>query len=186
MGTGLGHQIKVVVHVHLGGIAGGGQRHLGLAAPAFKAQHTPPVDPAPALGFRLRKQGAAQRAHDPAFQPHPIQGWTPDFIPFVLQEAIDGGYWDDMVPVAGADGIKWSKRLAAEEGIFTGISGGSTFAVAMKVAETAPEGSTILVMLPDTGERYLSTPLFEGIPEDMTEEEMAISLSTPTAQMAAE
>lgn len=122
----------------------------------------------------------------PAFEPHPIQGWTPDFIPYVLQEAIDGGYYDDLIPVTGPDGIAWSRRLAAEEGIFTGISGGSTFAVAMKVAETAPAGSVMLVMLPDTGERYLSTPLFEGIPEDMTEEERAISLSTPTAQMAAE
>lgn len=122
----------------------------------------------------------------PAFEPHPIQGWTPDFIPFVLQEAIDGKYYDDLIPVAGADGIAWSRRLAAQEGIFTGISGGSTFAVAMKLAETAAEGSVMLVMLPDTGERYLSTPLFEGIPEEMSEEEMAISLSTPTAQMAAE
>ncbi len=127
----------------------------------------------------------AAKGH-PAWQPHPIQGWTPDFIPYVLQEAIDGGYYDEMIPVPGPDGIAWSKRLAAEEGIFCGISAGATFACAMRVAETAPEGSVMLVMLPDTGERYLSSPLFEGIPEDMTEEERAISLSTPTAQMAAE
>ena len=88
-----------------------------------------------------------------------------------------------MIPVAGPDGIAWSRRLAAEEGIFTGISGGSTFAVAMDLAKDAPEGSTMLVMLPDTGERYLSTPLFEGVAEDMTDEERAISQSTPTAQM---
>ena len=119
----------------------------------------------------------------PNFEPHPIQGWTPDFIPWVLQEAMDKKYYDEMVPVAGPDGIAWSKRLAAEEGIFTGISGGSTFAVAMKVAETAPEGSVILAMLPDTGERYLSTPLFEGIPEDMSDEEAEISQSTPSHQM---
>ncbi|MFN3145022.1 MAG: PLP-dependent cysteine synthase family protein [Paracoccaceae bacterium] len=119
----------------------------------------------------------------PNFQPHPIQGWTPDFIPWVLQEAIDNGYYDEMVPIPGPEGIAWSRRLAAEEGIFTGISGGSTFAVAMKIAETAPEGSVMLVMLPDTGERYLSTPLFEGIEEGMTEEEAAISMSTPSAQM---
>jgi len=119
----------------------------------------------------------------PNFEPHPIQGWTPDFIPYVLQEAMDNGYYDEMRPVAGADGIAWSRRLAAEEGIFTGISGGSTFAVAMDVAKEAADGSVILVMLPDTGERYLSTPLFDGIAEDMTEEERAISLSTPTAQM---
>ena len=122
----------------------------------------------------------------PNFAPHPIQGWTPDFIPYVLQEAIDGAYYDQLLPVKGTDGIAWSKRLAAEEGIFTGVSGGSTFAIAMELAPSAPKGSSILVMLPDTGERYLSTPLFEGIAEDMTDEEMAISQSTPSAQMAAE
>ena len=118
-----------------------------------------------------------------AFQPHPIQGWTPDFIPFVLQEAIDGKYYDDLIPVAGADGIAWSKKLAEKEGIFTGVSGGSTFAVSMKIAEKAAPGSVILCMLPDTGERYLSSPLFEGIAEDMTEEEKALSQSTPGYQM---
>ena len=122
----------------------------------------------------------------PAFEPHPIQGWTPDFIPLVLQEALDKAFYDDLITIPGPEGIKWSKRLAAEEGIFTGISGGATFAVAMKVAETAPKGSVILAMLPDTGERYLSTPLFDGIVEDMTEEERALSMSTPYAQTAAE
>lgn len=126
-------------------------------------------------------QGYATGAH-PDFEPHPIQGWTPPLIPLVFQEAIDSGLYDEMVPIPGPEGIAWSKRLAAEEGIFTGISGGSTLAVAMKAAETALDGSVFLVMLPDTGERYLSTPLFEGIPEGMTEEETAISNSTPTAQ----
>ncbi len=121
----------------------------------------------------------------PAFEPHPVQGWTPDFIPYVMQEALDNGYYDDLVKIPGPDGITWSRRLAAEEGIFTGISAGATFAVAMQVAESAPDGANILVMLPDTGERYLSTPLFEGVAEEMTDEEMAISLSTPTAQMDA-
>lgn len=119
----------------------------------------------------------------PNWEPHPIQGWTPDFVPWVLQEALDEKYYDALMPIAGPDGIAWSKRLAAEEGIFTGISGGSTFAISMQVAETAPEGSVILCMLPDTGERYLSTPLFEDIPEDMTEDEAALSQSTPGYQM---
>lgn len=119
----------------------------------------------------------------PDFNPHPIQGWTPDFIPYVLQESIDNNYYDELIPIPGPEGIAWSRRLAAEEGIFVGISAGATFATAMKVAETAPEGSNILVMLPDTGERYLSTPLFEGIAEGMTEEEVEISKSTPLAQM---
>ncbi|MFZ2099829.1 MAG: pyridoxal-phosphate dependent enzyme [Oricola sp.] len=115
----------------------------------------------------------------PAFEPHPIQGWTPDFIPYVLQESIDRHLYDELIPIAGPEGIQWAKKLAAQEGIFTGISGGSTFAVAMKIAGKAAPGSVILAMLPDTGERYLSTPLFEGIPEDMDDEEKAISRSTP-------
>lgn len=119
----------------------------------------------------------------PNFAPHPIQGWTPDFIPWVLQEALDKGYYDALLPVKGADGIAWSRRLAAEEGIFTGISGGSTFAISMEIAAKAPEGSVILCMLPDTGERYLSTPLFEGVAEDMTEDEIALSQSTPGFQL---
>ena len=119
----------------------------------------------------------------PDFQPHPIQGWTPDFIPWVLQEAIDDGLYDELIPVAGADGIHWARELARKEGIFTGVSGGSTFAVTMGLAETAPEGSVLLCMLPDTGERYLSTPLFEGVAEDMDDDEMALSLSTPGFQL---
>jgi cysteine synthase A len=118
-----------------------------------------------------------------AFEPHPIQGWTPDFIPYVLQEAVDKGNYDELVPIHGAEGIAWSQKLAAREGIITGISGGSTFAVAMGIAEKAEPGTVILCMLPDTGERYLSTPLFADIEEYMTEEEIALSKSTPGYQM---
>ncbi|MEO0821356.1 MAG: pyridoxal-phosphate dependent enzyme [Pseudomonadota bacterium] len=119
----------------------------------------------------------------PAFTPHPIQGWTPDFIPHVLQEAIDNGYYDELLPVAGADGMHWARRMAAEEGIFTGVSGGSTLAISMQIAEKAEPGSVILCMLPDTGERYLSTPLFEPYGAEMNAEEEAISKSTPSHQM---
>jgi cysteine synthase A len=122
-------------------------------------------------------------ASHPAFEPHPIQGWTPDFIPLVLQESIDNAYYDELIPVAGTEGIKWATKLAQKEGIFTGISGGATFAVALKVAEKAAPGSVILCMLPDTGERYMTTPLFEGIVEEMDEEELALSRSTPGYQM---
>jgi cysteine synthase A len=118
-----------------------------------------------------------------AFEPHPIQGWTPDFIPLVLQEAIDGGYYDELIPIAGAEGMRWARELAAKEGILTGVSGGSTFGVAMQVAETAPEGSVVLVMLPDTGERYLSTPLFEPFGPEMNDDELEIMRSTPGYQM---
>ncbi|HUP65414.1 MAG TPA: cysteine synthase A [Thermoanaerobaculia bacterium] len=92
---------------------------------------------------------------------HPIQGWTPDFIPGVL----DRGIYDRNVPVSNEEAINASRSLAKEEGIFCGISSGGTFAAALKIAKEAEKGSVILAMLPDTGERYLSTPLFEGITE---------------------
>jgi cysteine synthase A len=137
-------------------------------------------------GIKQSRDGKFPTGSHPDWEPHPIQGWTPDFVPYILEEAIEGKYYDDLIPIPGPEGMAWSKKLATQEGIFTGISGGSTFAVAMKVAENAPDGSVLLVMLPDTGERYLSTPLFEDVPEGMTEEEIAISMSTPTGQMAAE
>jgi len=86
---------------------------------------------------------------------------------------------DQVMPIDGNQALDMSRQLAVQEGIFCGTSGGATFAGAMNVAADAPPNSTILCMLPDTGERYLSTPLFEGIPEQMTEEEMEISRSTP-------
>lgn len=122
--------------------------------------------------------GSARESH-PAWKPHPIQGWTPDFIPLVAQEAIDRERIDRVVKVSGADSVAWSKRLAREEGIFVGISAGGTLAAAMAIAREAPKGTTLLAMLPDTGERYLSTPLFEGIGADMDAEERALSESTP-------
>jgi cysteine synthase A len=131
---------------------------------------------------RRNADGSPAEGHA-AFEPHPIQGWTPDFIPLVLQEAIDNGYYDELIPVPGPVGIEWSKRLAQSEGVFTGISGGATFAIAMGIAERAEPGSVILCMLPDTGERYLTSPLFEAIEEVMTEEEIALSLSTPGFHM---
>lgn len=85
--------------------------------------------------------------------------------------------------MAGSDGVAWARKLAAKEGILTGISGGSTFAVAMGIAEKAEPGTVILTMLPDTGERYLTTPLFQDIPEDMDDEERALSDSTPGYRM---
>ncbi|MCI0516742.1 MAG: cysteine synthase A [Woeseiaceae bacterium] len=95
------------------------------------------------------------------WHPHKIQGWTPDFIPAVLNRDI----YDQLVPVTDAHAIEIARRLAAEEGIFCGISSGATLAAALIVAGKAEKGSVILAMLPDTGERYLSTPLFEGINE---------------------
>lgn len=125
--------------------------------------------------------GAPSVSH-PAWGSHAIEGWAPDFIPLVLQEGIDSHFYDIVVPIAAADGLKWAKALARDEGILTGISGGSTFAAALEIAHTAPAGSVILCMLPDTGERYLTSPLFEGIESEMTDEERQLSRSTPAAQ----
>ena len=95
------------------------------------------------------------------FAPHKIQGWTPDFVPAVLDRTVP----HRIVPVTDTEAIDTARKLARSEGIFCGISCGGTFAAALKVAEQASPGSVVLAMLPDTGERYLSTPLFEGIPE---------------------
>ncbi|HSR53464.1 MAG TPA: cysteine synthase A [Acidobacteriota bacterium] len=100
------------------------------------------------------------------WQSHKIQGWTPDFIP----EVMDPSVVDETVPVSDDEAIATSRRLSTQEGIFCGISAGGTLAAALQVAEKAPAGSTLLAMLPDTGERYLTTPLFEGISEGSDEE----------------
>jgi len=126
--------------------------------------------------------GSPAKSH-PAWTPHPIQGWVPDFIPLVAQEAIDKGMIDEVLKVTGADAMKCSKDLAQKEGVFVGISSGATFATALEVAKKAQKGATILCMLPDTGERYLSTPLFGSIEADMDENEKALSASTPGYQL---
>jgi cysteine synthase A len=168
-----------------GGTVTGIARVLRKERPDTRIILTEPVNAAIVSSGQPQVRGAdgSPAGSHPSFQPHPIQGWTPDFIPLVLQESIDNQYYDDLITVAGPDGIHWSKRLAAEEGLLTGISGGSTVAIAMKIAETAKEGSVLLAMLPDTGERYLSTPLFEKIDEFMSDDEMDLSQSTPGHQL---
>lgn len=118
-------------------------------------------------------------ASHPGFRPHLMQGWTPDFISALTNQAMTAGYVDHFEPVSGDDAMAMAKALARQEGIFCGTSGGATFAAALAVAKNAPKGSKILAMLPDTGERYLSTPLFADVPSDMTDEEKALSMSTP-------
>ena len=175
----------VVTGYGTGGTVAGLSRVLRKERPETRIILTEPAN-AQIVGsgvVQARSAGGAPAASHPNFQPHPIQGWTPDFIPNVLQEVIDNGGYDELIPVAGADGIAWAKKLALREGILTGISGGATFAVAMGLAEKAAPGTVILAMLPDTGERYLSTPLFADIPEDMDAEELALSQSTPGFQM---
>jgi cysteine synthase A len=122
--------------------------------------------------------GSPAESH-PNFRPHLMQGWTPDFIPKLTEDAIAMELVDEVMPIDGNHALEMSRQLAQKEGIFCGTSGGATFSGAMKLAQNAAPNTTILCMLPDTGERYLSTPLFEGIPEMMTEEEMEISRSTP-------
>lgn len=123
-------------------------------------------------------------ASHPAFKPHPMQGWSPDFIPKLTSDAVDTGMIDRILTISGAEAIQCSQQLAKQEGIFVGISAGGTFAGALKVCEDAPEGSTVLCMLPDTGERYLSTPLFGDIPAEMTDEEQEMSHSTSGYHLA--
>ncbi|MEM7223783.1 MAG: pyridoxal-phosphate dependent enzyme [Pseudomonadota bacterium] len=168
-----------------GGTVSGVGRVLREARPEVKFILSEPAN-AQLIGSgeaQARKEDGAPAGSHPAFEPHPIQGWTPDFIPLVLQEALDKGFYDDLIPVPGPVGVKWAQELARKEGIFTGISGGSTFAVTLQVAERAAPGSVLLCMLPDTGERYMSTPLFEEIDAEMDDEELALSRSTPGYQM---
>lgn len=168
-----------------GGTVTGIGRVLKRERPDTKIILTEPANAAlVASGYVNTRNDAGQPTEGhPDFNPHPIQGWTPDFIPHVLQEALDNGLYDELTSVPGPDGITWSRRLAAEEGIFVGISAGATFATAIEVAKDAPKGANILAMLPDTGERYLSTPLFEGVEEVMSDEELEISRSTPYGHM---
>jgi cysteine synthase A len=130
-----------------------------------------------------RHPDGSPAAGHPAFKPHPMQGWTPDFIPKITADAVAMKLIHRLVPVPGAEAIRMSQELATKEGIFVGISSGATFAGALRVAAEAPQGANVLAMLPDTGERYLSTPLFANVPADMNEEEVAISRSTPSAQL---
>src|ERR1700738_1319037 len=122
--------------------------------------------------------GSPDGSH-PSFRPHLMQGWSPDFIPKLTEDAVALRLIDRIVPVNGRRALELSRELARKEGIFAGISGGAPLAAALQMCDEAPPGATVLCMLPDTGERYLSTPLFSDIPADMTEEELAIARSTP-------
>lgn len=141
---------------------------------------------------RLIGSGVAQKRNDdgsaaeshPNFTPHPMQGWTPDFIPKLAEDSMTSIGADELVTVAGPRSLECSRNLAQQEGIFVGISAGGTLAAALTIAEKAAKGANILCMLPDTGERYLSTPLFENIGIEMSEEEIAMSQSTPSCQFS--
>jgi cysteine synthase A len=170
-----------------GGTLKGVSRVLKAKSPATKIVVCEP-DNAQLLGSGIsqaRDDAGQPAGSHPNFRPHLMQGWSPDFIPQLTEDALAAQLIDEIVPVAGADALMCSRELACKEGIFTGISGGATFAGALKVAAGAPAGATILCMLPDTGERYLSTALFDGIAAEMDDEELAISQSTPLARFDA-
>jgi cysteine synthase A len=120
-----------------------------------------------------------------SWKPHPIQGWSPDFIPKLTGDALEAKYVDRVITIAGPDAMQASRDLAKKEGIFVGTSAGASFAAALQVAKEAEKGSTILCMLPDTGERYLSTPLFADILPEMNDEERAIAETIPELAAAA-
>jgi cysteine synthase A len=130
-----------------------------------------------------RNPDGTPAAPHPTFKPHPMQGWTPDFIPKLTDDAVAMKFIHRILPIPGPDAIRYSKELATKEGIFVGITSGATFAGALTIASEAEQGANILCMLPDTGERYLSTPLFGDVSADMNEEELGISRSTPGAQL---
>jgi len=135
-----------------GGTMTGAGEMLKLARPNIKVIATEPE--------------AAQLMAGKEWTPHKIQGWTPDFIPKIMNTKIA----DDIVPVTDDESRDVARDLAAKEGIMTGVSGGGTVAAALKVAAQAPKGSNILAMIPDTGERYISTYLFEGVNEGSDED----------------
>lgn len=127
----------------------------------------------------LGKFGAPAAAH-PSFKPHPIQGWAPNFIPKVCEEGLKKKLMDDLILVEGKDAMDTAMQLAQKEGVFCGVSGGATVWAALEVCKKAPAGANVLAMVPDTAERYLSTPLFESISVEMNEAEKELLQSTQT------
>jgi cysteine synthase A len=140
-------------------------------------------DNSPVLGSGIAQSRLADgtpAASHPMFRPHLMQGWSPDFIPKLTEDAVTLGLIDEVRPIRGADALRVARALATDEGILVGISAGATLAGAIEVAQALPPEAVVLCMLPDTGERYLTTPLFADIPAEMTPDETAILQSTPT------
>jgi cysteine synthase len=160
-----------------GGTLKGVARVLRAERPETKVIVAEPADAAMIASgtAQNREPDGSPAARHPAWNPHPIQGWSPDFIPKLAGDAIDAKLIDRVITVPGPQALHWSRQLAQKEGIFVGISAGATFAASMELANGAPKGTTILCMLPDTGERYLSTPLFGDILAEMNDEELAIA-----------
>ena len=166
-----------VTGIGTGGTLKGVARILDEEHPETKVVVSEPAD-APMLTSGTKQQrnpdGSPASRH-PSWKPHPIQGWSPDFIPKLAGDAVDMGYIDRVITVPAPDAMNWSRHLARKEGIFVGVSAGGTFAAALEVCKDAAKGANVLCMLPDTGERYLSTPLFADILAEMSDEEQAIA-----------
>jgi cysteine synthase len=164
-----------------GGTLLGVARGLKAANPSIRVIAAEP-DNAQLLGSGIpqaRDASGTPTASHPRFRPHLMQGWSPDFIARLAETALAEKLVDAIVPVAGSEALRLARELATREGIFVGTSSGATLAAALQVARSAPPGSNIVCMLPDTGERYMSTLLFDGIEADMNEAELALSRSTP-------
>jgi cysteine synthase A len=167
-----------------GGTLKGVGRVLAKERPETKIVVCEPAD-APMLTSgkeQPRNADGSPSAGHPAWNPHPLQGWSPDFIPKLTSDAVEMGIIERVITIPNAEAMQWSRRLAREEGILVGVSSGATFAGAIKLAAEVKQGATILCMLPDTGERYLSTPLFGEVLAEMNAEEWALATSTPGAQ----
>lgn len=164
-----------------GGTLKGVARVLDKERPETKVILVEPLDAAMVTSgtAQERDSDGSPASRHPAWKPHPIQGWSPDFIPKLTGDAVESGYVDRIITVAGPDAMKSSRELAQKEGILVGTSAGATFAAALQVARESEKGTVILCMLPDTGERYLSTPLFGEIIPEMNDEEREIAKSTP-------
>ncbi|SFI04957.1 cysteine synthase A [Modicisalibacter xianhensis] len=164
-----------------GGTLKGVARVLRQESPATRIIVAEP-DNAQVLGSgiaQLRDADGYPAASHPRFRPHLMQGWSPDFIPRLTEDALLAQHVDEVIPVAGSEALRLARELARQEGIFVGISSGATLAAALAIARQSAPGTNILCMLPDTGERYLSTPLFEEIGDEMNEAELLLSRSTP-------
>jgi len=170
-----------------GGTLKGVARVLAKERPDTKIVVCEPAD-APMLTSgtpQERKPDGSATKPNPAWKPHPMQGWSPDFIPKLTGDAVDMKLIHRVLPIANAEAIRYSVQLARQEGIFVGITAGATLAGAVRLCGEVRKGATILCMLPDTGERYLTTPLFADIAADMTGEELEIARSTPLFKPAA-
>ena len=169
-----------------GGTLKGVSRRLKTDSPATRIVVAEP-DNSQVLGSGIPQpkddNGDVSGSH-PNFRPHAMQGWSPDFVSDLTESAMRSHWVDEILPVSGAESLQLARALATEEGMLVGISSGATLAAALELARRSERGTNIVCMLPDTGERYMSTPLFEDISVEMTAREIQLSQSTPLAQFS--